>query len=52
MSFLKRLGLVEDNEPEVQIAVEQVQEPVEVEVDAEINSATNVMKILASLFVI
>lgn len=42
MSFFKRLGLVEDNEPIVPVAVEQVQEPT-VEVDAEINSATNVV---------
>lgn len=42
MSFLKRLGLVEDNEPIVPVVVEQTQEPA-VEVDAEINSATNVV---------
>lgn len=42
MSFLKKLGLVEDNEPIVPVVVEQTQEPT-VEVDAEINSATNVV---------
>lgn len=42
MSFLKRLGLVEDNEPVVPVVVEQTHEQV-VEVDAEINSATNVV---------
>jgi LPS O-antigen subunit length determinant protein (WzzB/FepE family) len=42
MSFLKRLGLVEDEESIVPVAVEPAQESV-VEVDAEINSSTNVV---------
>lgn len=42
MSFLKKLGLVEDDEPVVSVEIEQVQNPV-VEVDAKINSAANVV---------
>lgn len=42
MSFLKRLGLVEDEEQIVPVVAEQVQE-LEVEVDAEINSSVNVV---------
>lgn len=43
MSFLKKLGLVEDNEPIIaSVEVEQVQQPV-VEVDAEVHSTTNVV---------
>lgn len=42
MSFLKKLGLIEDNEPIVPVDTEPVQESV-VEVDAEINSSANVV---------
>lgn len=42
MSFLKKLGLVEEEEPIVQVATEPVQD-LEAEVDAEINSTTNVV---------
>lgn len=42
MSFLKKLGLVEEEEPIVPVATEPVQD-LEAEVDAEINSTTNVV---------
>lgn len=42
MSFLKRLGLVEDEEQIVSVVTEPVQE-LAVEVDAEINSSVNVV---------
>lgn len=42
MSFLKKLGLVEEEEPIVPVATEPVQD-LEEEVDAEINSTTNVV---------
>lgn len=42
MSFLKRLGLVEDEEQIVPVVTEPVQE-LAVEVDAEINSSVNVV---------
>ena len=42
MSFLKRLGLVEEKEPIVAVPAEPVNESA-VEVDAEINSSTNVV---------
>jgi hypothetical protein len=42
MSFFKRLGLVEEEEPIVPVVTEQVQDPT-VEVDVEINSAVNVV---------
>ena len=42
MSFLKKLGLVEEEAPIVPVATEPVQD-LEPEVDAEINSTTNVV---------
>lgn len=42
MSFFKKLGLIEEEEPIIPVVTEPVQESV-IEVDAEINSSTNVV---------
>lgn len=42
MSFFKKLGLIEEEEPIVPVVTESVQESV-IEVDAKINSSTNVV---------